>query len=194
MRGPGTRLGPGGNSRQTTGSRSPWSTRARVNMANDASLAKEKEMQSVFKSFKPSLKASWTGVWVWVRHVLPSGTARLWDLPAFLQEAGGDKKHLIVVHPHLNIKKPQTWLNKSEIDHSDFPLAHTVNFLHHRCKNKLYESCPCRYSSSNELTDTFSVLLEGLQMLCASHSLQKLLISALQNIKKGIEFSFSQEQ
>jgi len=39
----------------------------------------------------------------------------------------------------------------------------------------------------------FSVLLEGLQMLYASHSLQKLLRSALQNIKKGIEFSFSQD-
>lgn len=58
MCGPGASLGPGGNSRQTTGSQSPRSTRARVNMANDASLAKEKEMQSVFKSFKPRLKAS----------------------------------------------------------------------------------------------------------------------------------------
>lgn len=49
-------------------------------------------------------------------------------------------------------------------------------------------------ATSNELTNIFSVLLEGLQMLCTSQSFQKLLRSTLQNIKKGIEFSFSQDQ
>lgn len=85
--------------------------------------------------------------------------------------------------PKLKKKNPN-WLYKSEIVHCDFPLAHTVNFLHHWCKNKLCKTYSCCYSGSNELTNTFSVLLEGLQMLYSSHSLQKLLRSALQNIKK----------
>ena len=57
---PGSKAGPQGKQQANHREPMPWSTRARVNMANDASLilAKEKEMQNIFKSFKPSLKAS----------------------------------------------------------------------------------------------------------------------------------------
>lgn len=54
---PGSKAGPQGKEQANRRQPVPWSTRARVSMANDASLilAKEKEMQNVFK---PSLKAS----------------------------------------------------------------------------------------------------------------------------------------
>lgn len=121
---PGSKAGPQGKRQANHRQPVPWSTRARVSMTNDASriLAKEKEIKNVFKSFKPSLKAFWARVWVCVRCMLPSGTACLWDLPAFLQEGGGDEKHPDVMNPHLNITLPHPkWLNKSEIDQWNSP-------------------------------------------------------------------------
>lgn len=74
-----------------------WLAKGRVNMAKNASLVlvKEKEMQNFFKAFKPGLKASWAGVQICARRMLPFGTACFWDLPAFLQEGGGEKKHMM---------------------------------------------------------------------------------------------------
>lgn len=62
---PGNRAGSGGNS--------PWSLRARVQMAS-LILAKGKEMQHFFRLLKPILKASWAKVQVCV----PLGQLAFW--------------------------------------------------------------------------------------------------------------------
>lgn len=134
---PGSKAGTWGKQQAKHRQPVPWSTRATVSMANNASLilAMEKEMQNVFK---PSLKASWAGVRVCVRHILSPlgqlafGTCQpFWKMMKLVKNIWCDESI-------QKCKKPQIWLNKSEIDHCGFPLVHNVNFLRHCCKNKLW--------------------------------------------------------